>query len=184
MTRKNGKRLVIDANIAHSAGAGEVPASCYSRKSLEAILAGEYIVVFNQSLRQEWKDHSKKFARIWWRSMAAKKRIENAEGEEFARHLHRACACLEYDRWKSDLAKDFHLVQSALASGQTIISNERNFPVFVAAACPSVKELALLYYANPAAEGDVCILWLKTGAEKDADRRIDVWAGNHRKIDE
>jgi len=183
MTRKNGKRLVIDANIAHSAGAGEVPSSRYSRESLAAILAGEYTVVFNRSLLQEWKNHLSRFAMIWWRSMAAQKRIENAEGEEFARHLDRACACLEHDRWKSDLIKDFHLVQSALASGQTIISNERNFPVFVATACHSVKELAALYYANPATEGDVCISWITDGAEKVADRRIDIWAENHPRID-
>jgi hypothetical protein len=183
MTRKNGKRLVIDANIAHSAGTGEVPSSRYSRESLKAILDGEYIAVFNQSLRQEWKDHSKKSARIWWRSMAAQKRIEYAEGEEFAHHLKRACACLEYERWKSDLTKDFHLVQSALASGQTIISNEKNFPVFVATAVHSVKELTALYYANPSAEGDLCISWIKDGAEKVADRRIDNWAKKHPKIE-
>jgi hypothetical protein len=181
MTRKNGKRLVIDANIAHSAGAGEVPSSRYSRISLETVLQGDYVVVFNRSLRQEWKDHSSKFATIWWRSMFAQKRIEDAEGEEFAHHLGRACSCLEHDRWKGDLAKDFHLVQSALASGHTILSLEKNFPAYVTAACRSVKELASLYYANPAAEGDVCILWIKNGAEKDADRRIDAWCKKHLK---
>jgi hypothetical protein len=181
MTRKNGKRLVIDANIAYSAGAGEVPSSRYSRSSLEAVLQGEFIVVFNQSLRQEWKDHSKKYARIWWRSMAAQKRIEDKDGDEFAHHLDRACACLEHSSWKDALRKDFHLAQSALASGQTIISNEKTFPMLVATVCRTIREFSSLYYANPAAEGDACILWIKAGAEKDANRRIDVWAENHQK---
>src|SRR5271157_137676 len=126
MARKNGKRLVIDANIAHSAGAGEVPDSRYSRTSLEAVLEGDYVAVFNQSLREELKDHhSSRFFRIWWRSMAAQRRIEDEEGEEFAHHLGRACACLEHSSWRDGLRKDFHLVQSALASGQTILSNEK-----------------------------------------------------------
>jgi hypothetical protein len=184
MTRKNGKRLVIDANIAHSAGTCEVPSSRYSRTSLEVVLEGDYVAVFNQSLRQEWKDHSSKYARIWWRSMAAQKRIEDTEGEEFAQHLDRACLCLEHDTWKDALRKDFHLVQSALASGQTIISNEKHFPFFVATVCHTVKELASLYYANPTVEGDICILWIKAGAEKDTARRIDVWAENHQRIDQ
>jgi len=183
MTRKKGKWLVIDANIAHSAGTGEVPTSRYSRTSLEIVLQGEHIAVFNPSLRQEWKNHSSKFARIWWRAMSARRRIEDREGGEFSQHLDRACACLEHPSWKDALRKDFHLIQSALATDQTILSNERDFPRFVAAVCRTVHELSTLYYGNPAAEGDVCILWLQAGAEKDADRNISVWAENHLKID-
>jgi hypothetical protein len=116
--------------------------------------------------------------------MSAQKRIEDTEGEEFAHHLDRACACLEHDSWKGALRKDFHLVRSALASGQTIISNENRFPLLVATACRTIQEFSSLYYANPAAEGDACILWIKAGAEKDTVRRIDVWAENHQKIDQ
>lgn len=184
MTSKNGKRLVIDANIAHSAGAGEVPASRYSRSSLEAVLDGNHVAVLNQSLREELKDHhSSKFFRIWWRSMAARRRFEDAEGEEYAIHLDRACSCLEHERWREDLAKDFHLVRSALATDQTIISNEKNLPNYLSIACQNVRMLSTLYYANPASEGDACTFWIKTGAEKDAGRRIDVWAENHQITD-
>jgi hypothetical protein len=184
MTRKNGKRLVIDANIARSAGAGEVPISRYSRACLEAVLDGDYVAVLNPPLREKLKDsHSSKVFQIWWRAMAARKRFEDNEGKEFAHHLDRACTCLEQDRWKEALCKDFHLVQSALATDQTILSNEKNLQKFLALACSRVQVLSVLYYANPAAEGDDCILWIKAGAEKDADRRIDVWAENHLKTE-
>jgi len=113
--------------------------------------------------------------------MAARRRIDYTQGAEFAHHLDRACACLEKDSSKDSLRKDFHLIQSALATGKTILSNEKNFPMFVAAACSTVLELSTLYYANPAAEGDKCIDWIKAGADKDADRRIDVWVENHLK---
>ena len=184
MARKNGKRLVIDANIAHSAGAGEVPASRYSRASLETVLDGDYIAVLNPTLREELKNHCSKSFQIWWRSMAAQKRIEDKEGKEFAHHLDKACACLDQDTWKDALRKDSHLVQSALASDHTIISNEKNLPRFVTIACSRVQLLSTLHYANPAVEGNACILWIKAGAEKDADRRIDVWAENHQIIGE
>lgn len=184
MTRKNGKRLVIDANIAHSAGAGEVPDSRYSRNSLEAVLDGDHVAVLNQTLRKELKGHhSSKFFRIWWRSMAARRRFENAEGEEFVIHLDRACSCLEQERWKKDLIKDFHLVRSALATDQTIISNEKNLPHYLLIACQNVPLLSTLYYANPTAEGEKCILWIKAGAEKEADRCIDTWTLNHLKAE-
>jgi hypothetical protein len=183
MTRKNGKRLVIDANIARAAGTGEVPSSRYSRASLEVVLQGEFVVVFNQSLRQEWRDHSSKYARIWWRSMSAQKRIENSEGEEYTQHLDRACACLEHGSWKEALRKDFHLIRSALATGRIIISNEKNFPNLVAKTCREVPVLSTLYYANPAVEGDACILWIVAGAANDAGRHIEVWAQNHQEVE-
>ena len=111
--------------------------------------------------------------------MSARRRIEFLEGDEFAIHLGPACASLKHERWKDDLRKDFHLVQSALASDQTILSNEQNFPKYVRMACRTVRVLSTLYYANPLAEEEQCILWIKAGAEKGPTRCIDVWAQNH-----
>ena len=179
MTQGSRKRLVVDANIAHSAGSSEVPESRYSRACLDAILACGHIAVFSSALREEWKQHAALHAKRWWKSMTARRRIDFAEGEEFAPHLERACAFLEHDRWKDALRKDFHLVQSALATGQLILSNEKELPQFVALACNGVKELLLLHYGSPAVEGYACISWIKAGAEKTSDRRIDKWAEGH-----
>jgi hypothetical protein len=115
--------------------------------------------------------------------MTARRRIDYTKGDEFAPHLDRACASLEPGRWRDALRKDSHLIQSALATGQLILSNEKELPQIVALACNAVRSLLQLHYANPAVEGDACILWIKSGAEKDADRRIDVWVENHIKND-
>lgn len=176
-------RLVIDANIAQSAGISQVPDSRYSRECLNAVLEHRHIAVFSSPLRAEWRVHKSLHARRWWRSMMARKRIEYAEGSEYAQHLDPACGCLERKSWKDDLRKDFHLVQSALASDHIILSNERNLPGFVAIACRKVRVLSTLYYANPAVEREPCIGWIKAGAEKEAGRRIDVWADAHRTTD-
>jgi len=181
MTPRKGKRLVIDANIAHSAGFSDVQDSRYCRLSLDAVLDGDYVAVFNEALRREWKDHLSRYSWTWQRSMVAQRRVEYAEGKEFAIYLDRACSSLEHERWKDDLRKDFHLIQSALASGQTILSLEKNFPKFVAIASLKVREFSTLYYANPASEGEGCVDWIKAGAEKIPNRRIDVWVRNHLK---
>ena len=172
-------RLVIDANIAQSAGNSEISSSRCCRECLNAVLEHEHTAVFSQPLREEWRNHSSLYARRWWRSMSARRRIEFLEGAEFAIHLDRACACLPHNRWKEDLRKDFHLVQSALASDQTILSNEQDFPRYVATACGTVRVLSNLYYASPQIEQDRCIAWIEAGAEKHANRRIDAWALNH-----
>lgn len=172
--------LVVDANIAQSAGTSDVPVSYYSRECLNAIRDSGHVAVFCERLLVEWSEHASLASRRWWKSMTARKRIERREGMEFAQLLDRSCACLEHESRRDDLRKDFHLVQSALASDQTILSNERNFPLLVANACAKVRELTRLYFANPALEGEPCILWIKAGAEKEADRRIDEWAEIHR----
>jgi hypothetical protein len=172
-------RLVIDANIAHSAGSSEVPVSLYSRECLNAVREYKHVAVFSKQLMEEWRQHASLISRQWWKSMAARRRIENVEGTEFAPHLDRACACLVEDKSKEDFRKDFHLVRSALAADQMILSNESNFPGYLKAAARTMRILSSLYYGNPAVEGEPCIEWVRGGACPEAARRIDCWQENH-----
>jgi len=184
MSLKNRKKLVIDANLAFGSSdpmfnpmsniAGDV-----NRRCLDAVWEEGHIAVFNEQLRREWRDHASRSATKWLQAMELKNRAVDEEGERFLELLAPACTCQPTDSHRGDLEKDFHLVRSALATEQTIISRETRFPTLIAKACPTIHGLALLYYANPAVEGDECRLWIKAGAEKDADRRIDVWASNH-----
>jgi len=185
MSQGRGKQIVIDACVASSCSSGEIfnpqpdHAGTHCRNCLMAIADGEHIAVFNQKLMREWDDHASRFARHWRAEMMlTEKVLQNIEGENYSNLLERACAVLTTE--KESLAKDFHLVQSALAAGQLIVSVENRFPQIVSVAVKAVLELALLYYANPAVEGDACIQWIKDGAEKDPLRRIDVWAESHR----
>jgi hypothetical protein len=167
-------RLVIDTNIAQSAGSSDVPVSFYSRECLNAVREHEHVAVFTRQLLDEWGDHASLFSRRWWKSMAARRRIENVEGAEFVIHLDPACACLAEDKWKEDFRKDFHLVKAALAADQTILSNEMYFPGYLSIAARTVRVLSALYYASPAAEGEPCIEWVRAGAKPEGTRRIEV----------
>jgi len=169
-------RLVIDANIARSAGSSDVPDSRYSRECLSAVREHGHIAVFTQQLRQEWKEHASRISRQWWLSMAARRRIQNVESAEFGAHLERACGCLAENREKEALRKDFHLARGALATDNTILSNESNFPGYLKIAARRVRILSTLHYGNPAAEGEPCIEWVRNGARPEGARRIDVWA--------
>jgi len=186
MSRRNSKRLVIDACISFESidrkfnPMGSNPGDL-SRKCLDAVREENHIAVFNRLLRREWRDHASRYATEWLRGMDRKNLTADVGGEEFSILLEAACGCLAHQAHRAALAKDFHLVQSALASGQTILSNEVEFPRFVANACSAVPELAWLYYANRRLEGDACRLWIKAGAEKEANRRIDRWAETHLK---
>jgi hypothetical protein len=108
--------------------------------------------------------------------MEQHRRIEDEEGDEFAYLLDRACACLEYAAWQDALRKDFHLVQSSLATGQILLSNESKLPGHLTTCCNSVPAFRKLFFANPEKEKDACIQWIKAGAKKDPHRRIDQWS--------
>jgi hypothetical protein len=81
--------------------------------------------------------------------MEQKNLVLDEEGEQFSELLTPACNCQASDGHKKALTKDFHLVQSALATDQLILSNEKELPRFVALACSAVNELLQLHYAVP-----------------------------------
>jgi hypothetical protein len=186
MSWKNSKQLVLDASLATGSSdrmfnpMGGNPGD-RNRRCLLAIREEKHVAVFNLKLRREWRDHASPFAIGWLQDMERKSLVADKEGERFAILLKSACDCLPSEGHKAALAKDIHLVRSALATGQLILSNEKEFPKFVALACDAVWEFLLLHYASPAFEGNACILWIKAGAAKDADRRIDAWVENHLK---
>lgn len=173
MTRRNRKKLVIDANIASSAGAAPAPVSLHSRHCLEVIRRDEHIAVFNSQLRREWKNHASLIAKQWQVAMQQRRRIIDVEGDEFAYLSDPASACLAEAAWGIALRKDFHLVQSALGADQLILSNENALPTYLRRSCESVPELRNLYFGNPEREGTDCIGWIKAGAKKEPKRRAD-----------
>ena len=185
MSRFNSKELVLDASLALGSNdlmfnpVGDA-AGDRNRKCLEAVWDEEHVAVFNRQLQREWRDHASPFATAWLRKMTQKSRTVVDEGDDFSPLLQLACDCLPSAGEKAGLAKDFHLVQSALATGQLILSNEVRFPRHVTRACVAVPELAQLYYGNPGVEGEDCRLWIKAGADKEPGRRIDNWFANHQ----
>lgn len=185
MSGAAGKEIVIDANVAYSSGdsdrlfnpidAGPVN---HSRQCLNAVLESGHSVVFSRALMAEWGNHANAYAKRWLRTMEQKGRVNRHDGDEFAPLLDPACACLASKKQMAALTKDFHLAQSALATGQLILSNECWFPRYVRKACDAVPDLLLLHYSNPIIEQLSCEAWIKSGAEKEPTRRIDVWAQN------
>jgi len=185
MNRFNSKQLVLDASLALGSNdrmfnPGSDVAGDRNRKCLVAIWEEEHVAVFNRQLQREWRDHASPSSVAWLRKMIQKSRMVVDEGNNFSPLLQPACDCLSSPGEKADLAKDFHLIKSALATGQLILSNEVRFPRHVTRACEAVPELAQLYYGNPGVEDEVCRLWIKAGADKEPDRRIDNWFANHQ----
>jgi hypothetical protein len=184
MSRLNSKQLVLDANL--SKGIGDMRFNPLEqtqggafRKLLEAVREEGHIAVFNRQLRSEWMKHGSAWAKDKWLSVMERRgQTLDAEGAEYMDVCDSASRELSNEGERVALAKDYHLIQSALATGQLILSDELVFPRLVAQASRAVAKLKDLYYANPSEEGESCRLWVKAGAENQPERRIDRWAEN------
>lgn len=189
MNRLNGKYLVLDASLAtgsndaHFNPQGSVPGDV-NRQLLNAVCEEGHVAVFNRQLRREWGDHAGDWVKRTWLRLMEKKRLTlEEEGTAFSGLVDSSSRAFANDGERAVFTKDFHLIQSALATGQLILSNEKRFLHQTAQACQTEEELKKIYYANPSVEGEACRLWIKAGAEKDAGRRIDRWAETHLKSD-
>lgn len=120
MVKEKSRLVVIDASVTHSAGETNHPASSSSRKALSGILEACHHVVVTEAWQKEWRGHRSRFARKWYGSMLARRKVQYRKG----RDLH----CPDLDALglkqgeKAALGKDVHLVEAACAADGIIIT--------------------------------------------------------------
>src|SRR5215216_871007 len=107
-----GKRIVVDASVARSAGREtslDAP-SIRCRQALEAFLTTGHKVVFSQECLDEWKRHRSNYSREWLISMHSRRKVvppeDLAQNEELRSKLSQAAVS---DSSRSAIEKDAHL---------------------------------------------------------------------------
>ena len=75
MAKKHPRRLVIDADVARSAGTSVDPVSSSCRQFLETVLAVGHYVVMTKAIMDEWSTHLSRFSRKWLTRMHGKKQV-------------------------------------------------------------------------------------------------------------
>lgn len=117
-------KIIIDADIARSAGTAEHPISSSSRKTLEILKTnGSVMFVMCPKLREEWKKHKSRYATSWLTSMVAKKRVD------FLETAPRPVVMNEISNFLSEKEievgeKDSHLINAAIEQSSSIASND------------------------------------------------------------
>ena len=174
MTETPSKRLVIDADVARSSGSesAEDPTARNCRDFLITVLSEGHRLVITDKISEEWKKHASRFARRWRVSMESQKQVESitpAEAEDLRKEL------VETARSRNQVEainKDFHLLQAALATDQTIVSRDERIHRLFKNAARQVSEIRDILWANPATEGESACDWLRAGAPPEASRRL------------
>src|SRR5205809_1828599 len=126
MPKKASAELVVDASVACAAGETEHLVSRACREFLQEVLKICHKIVMTKEIRQEWNDHQSKFALRWRSVMTGKKKVVDVGSAEKP-ELRRAIDSLELEGNKRGaILKDIHLVEAALATGQSIVSKDDN----------------------------------------------------------
>ena len=175
MRVRDSKRLIVDADVAGACGSKTPPGPTakHCRDFLNTILSLSYRVVMTEKIRDEWRRHASPFARRWRVSMDARRKVDRIvdlpENEELCTKIVNTAGS---ERQRENIEKDFHLLQAALATDQTIISLDETIFRLFKRASQQVGEIRNVIWVNPDKTAEEPIAWLQNGAQPEAHRRL------------
>ena len=178
MRTVGSKRLVIDTDVAQASGSEEAihPRAKHCRDFLQEVLSLGHSVVMTPEISNEWKRHRSGFARRWRVSMDARKKVYrvNAPANEELRDEIEKTAVHENEI--EVMQKDFHLLEAAWTTDQTIISLEEIIRQLFARAAQGVGEIRDIVWVNPEhTEEEEPLVWLQNGAPPEDHRQLRAW---------
>ena len=175
MRARDSKRLVIDADVARASGSETAthPRAEHCRDFLSAVLSLSYRIVMTEKINNEWKNHQSRFAR-WWRvSMDARKKIDRINPPEDEALQTEITTTTNNENEIEALRKDFHLLQAALATDQTVISLDETVRHLFKRASQQVGEIRNIIWVNPDRTAEEQpIAWLRNGAQPEPHRQL------------
>ena len=171
MAKTRSRRLVIDADVARSAGGSEHPTSSACRAFLRTVLEVGNHVVMTQMLLEEWRRHRSRYSAIWLRQMFARKRVYSDVAEPDATLGQRIDDSL-FEKERVVAQKDLHLIEAALATDRLVASRDEHAREAFWHASAVVGELKCIVWVNPTRPVDGPFDWLRSGARAEAYRQF------------
>ena len=174
MRKADSKRLVIDADVARASG-GETathPRAKHCRDFLREVLSLCHHVVITSKIRNEWKDNQSNFVREWRRLMYSRKKVCRVEPPANEILLDKIEKTATNEKAREDMQKDFHLLEAAEATDQTIVSLDETVRCHFTQATQSVGEIRDIVWVNPEFTEEQPLDWLRDGAPPEAHRKL------------
>ena len=182
MRPTNVKRLVVNASIGRAAGGEEATASVSINctEFLESFRTEcLHHIVMTPELSAEWNRIRSVFTRTWLKSMVARKRFHYVGSALNQALCNKIETSTSREKEVKAMWKDFHLLEAALATDQTIISRDEIIRGCFARAAQSVDEIRHIVWVNPVHSEEAPITWLKNGAPPEDHRQLRTWAHTH-----
>ena len=174
MRARNLKRLVVNASVARAAG-GEGAIASVSINCTEFLETFRdecpHHIVMTPELAEEWNAHQSNFAARWLKSMIARKRFDYITPPQDSALSGKINTTAMRERDIEALQKDFHLLQAALATDQTIVSLDETVRGLFKRASQQVGEIRSIIWVNPDKAEEYPIAWLQNGAPPETHRQ-------------
>ena len=160
MVIKKGWRIVIDASVARAAGETIVPVSRHCRLCLERVRQNGHFIVMTEPLYKEWRKHQSRFAKAWFTSMTARKKVIRLN-DEYLPELHLAIATADVsEKDRAAMLKDIHLLEAAVASNHNVLSLDKVVHRLFAQLCVHCGVIKQIIWLNPDEQFEQVIQWL------------------------
>ena len=159
------RRLVVDTNVARSAGLSVHPTSDACRRVLETMLSEQHKVVLSATQFQEWQKHQSRYSKGWLAQMKSRKlwHVLAPEPDSGLTARTKKIACAEEVR--QEILKDVHLLENALATDKVVLSMETNVFGLFNDYKKALKVPEPVAWVNPTDDIEGCVAWMATGAE-------------------
>ena len=177
MRSRNSKRLVIDTDVAQASGDEDAtdPRAINCRDFLKEVRSQDHRVVMTRKISDEWKRHRSGFALEWRVSMDARRRIDRIDPPEDKELQDKVTNTASDENEIEAIEKDFHLLQAALATDQTIISLDETVRQLFKRASQQIGEIRYIIWVNPDRTAvEQPITWLQNGAPPEAHRQLSA----------
>ena len=178
MRARDLKRLVVNASVARAAGGKGATASVSVNctEFLETFQEeSPHHVVMTLELSEEWNKHQSNFSARWLKSMIARKRFVYVNPPQNSTLSDKIERTVTRERDLEALQKDFHLLQAALATDQTVISLDETVRGLFKQASQQVGEIRGIIWVNPDRTADEQpITWLQNGAPPEPHRQLSA----------
>ena len=166
MGKRQAIRLVIDADVAHSAGTTEHRVASASRRFLDTVCRYGYHVVMTEAIQAEWFRHRSTYSRKWLTRMYGRKQVHRTQGGEDPA-LRARLAKVTPDTQRNVVARDVHLIEAAIATDRSVSSGDERARSVFRAASRHLPELNPIVWVNPARCTERVLAWLRRGAPPD-----------------
>ena len=177
MRSRDSKRLVIDTDVAQASGDEDAtdPRAINCRDFLKEVRSQDHRVVMTREISDEWKRHQSRFALEWRVSIDARRRIDRIDPPEDEELQNKVTNTTNDKNEIEALRKDFHLLQAALATDQTIISLDETVRRLFKRASQQVGEIRNIIWVNPnRTTEEQPITWLQNGAPPEPHRQLSA----------
>lgn len=164
------RSIVVDADVARSAGTSDDPMSSNCREFLVAMRRFRHEVVMSPAIDREWRRHRSKYAVAWLAQMESHRKVVRIDPAiDLASEL---AAASPTPKVAAIVDKDRHLIEAALECDRLVASRDktaRRHFCDIAITLPVIRPIA---WVDPCSTDYSAVSWLRGGAKAHPEYRL------------